>query len=187
MAASVKVIVFVAIIRFKRVINKGRVLLGKEICALNSHDDLHYSWCLSDEGWGLFTPFTCPVQLLAIHTLWQQWTRGLTALSFIRFDSSLTLACGVPYYVCMERSLNQACKQANAGNGKEDCYMTSLQDTQKERIGKKYLFCFNKPAWGPRVNIYALLRWKCSENKLNEIETEPGSCFFSQYGSHHGV
>lgn len=149
MAASVKVIVFIAIMRFKKVINKGWVLSGKEICALNLHADLYYSWCLSDEGWGLFTLFTCPVRLLSIHTLWQQWTWGPTALSFVRFDSSLTLACGVPYYVCMERSLNEVCKQQAQGTEMKIVISHHCRIHRKKGWEKKYLFCFDN--WVSRL------------------------------------
>lgn len=173
MAASVKVIVFIAIMRFKRVINKGWVLSGKEICALNLHADLYYSWCLSDEGWGLFTLFTCPVRLLSIHTLWQQWTWGPTALSFVRFDSSLTLACGVPYYVCMERSLNQACKQQAQGTEMKivisrHCRIHRKKGWEKSICSVSTIEC---SAWGLCVNVYALLRWKCSEKKMSWMQT----------------
>lgn len=116
---------------------------------------------------------SCALATISIPTLWQQWTRGPTALSFVRFDSSLTLACGVPHYVCKERSLNQACKQQAQGTEMKIVISHHCRIHRKKRWGKKNICSVSTnecPAWGLRMNVYTLLRWKCSENKCPECK-----------------
>lgn len=95
-----------------------------------------------------------------------------TALSFVRFDSSLTLAYGVPHYVCTERSLNQACKQQAQGTEMKIVISHHCRIHRKKRWGKNICSVSTNecPAWGLRMNVYALLRWKCSENKCPECK-----------------
>lgn len=125
---------------------------------------------------------SCAVATISIPTLWQQWTRGPTALSFVRFDSSLTLACGVPHYVCKEGSRNQACKQQAQGTEMKIVISHHCRIHRKKRWGKKkYLFCFDKRVSRLRP-AYECLRTaavKMFRKQLSWMQTEPGSLYIS--------
>lgn len=124
---------------------------------------------------------SCALATISIPTLWQQWTRGPTALSFVRFDSSLTLASGVPHYVCKERSLNQACKQQAQGTEMKIVISHHCRIHRKKRWGKKIFVLFRQTSVPPEACVWMFTHC-CGENvqKIKSwMQTEPGSLYIS--------